>query len=175
MRHVSIDPKILLLAKEGDMKAFEHIVKSYFHPLYSYIYHMVENKEETADLVQESFIKVYIHFQTYDPEKKFSTWLFTIVQRTVYDWLRKKRRAREILMFDSQKQFSELSSKKEDLGERMDIQEAFSHLAPEYKEVVFLYFWEGYSYKEISQLLHKKLNTVKTLLKRAKEKLREEM
>lgn len=174
MKHITIHPKILLLAKAGDMKAFEHIVKSYFHPLYSYIYHMVGNKEETADLMQESFIKVYTHLKDYDPQKKFSTWLFTIVQRTVYDWLRKKRRTKEIFTFDQNHQL-ELSSKNEDLSEKMDIKEAFSHLAPEYKEVLFLYFWEGYSYKEIALLLHKPMNTVKTLLKRAKEKLRKEM
>lgn len=173
----TLNPEIIISAQNGSIDDFEIIVYHYEKPVFNFIYRMVGNSIDSADLTQETFIKLYLNLHRYNTEKKFSTWLFTIVQRTVFDWLRKKKRNMELLIIDDPKKFVEPAEMKREEGfaSRIDVNEAFSHLKDNYKSVLMLYYWQGYNHKEIAEILHRPMNTVKTLMRRAKQALKNEI
>ncbi len=175
-KYVAINPEIIISAQNGNIEDFENIVIHYEKPVFNFIYRMVGNAVDSADLTQEVFIKLYLNLHRYDPGKKFSTWLFTIVQRTVFDWLRKKRRNKEILIVDDPKKFVEPNDEKdENFANRIDVEKAFSHLKENYRAVLMLYYWQGYNHQEIADIMHRPMNTIKTLMRRAKQAFKQEI
>jgi len=175
-----ITDKTMRAAIQGDVRAFEKIVTAYEKPLFSFIYKMVRTREDSADLTQETFVKVYLHISDYDPSRPFSTWIFSIAKYTTYDWLRKKQKRQGTLYiidktdspyvpeYKSGKEFEMIANK-------MDISQALEKLQPHYRRVLSLFYFEEYSYKQIAQQLDKPINTIKTLLYRAKRALRREL
>lgn len=179
-----IDKITILGAKNGELTAFEEIVKIYEQQIYSFVFRMVGNKSDAEDLTQEAFLRLYLHIDEYNPDKNFEAWLYTITRRIVYDWLRKKKSSRETFVLDdpnsnSSKVLSQDGSEKnikrteEDISKIIDIENALSHLSPNYREVLLLFYWEGYSYAEISEIIDVPLNTVKTLIRRAKVSIKD--
>ena len=75
----------------GDKKAFEMIVQKYQRPLLSYIGRMVGDRELALDFTQDVFVRAYASLRSYEPQYKFSTWLFKIASNLVIDHWRKKR------------------------------------------------------------------------------------
>ncbi len=172
LNQIRIEPEVIVSAQKGNIADFEKIVSAYLGPVYNFIYRMVRSQADASDLAQESFIKLYLNIKRYDTKRKFSTWLFTIVQRTVYDWLRHKKRNREILIIDNPERNFNPADKQDNVGERMDIDKALSGMKSIYKMVLLLYYFEGYNYREIAEILEKPINTIKTLLRRAKKDFR---
>ena len=76
---------------EGEQKAFEMIIKKYQAPLLNYIGRMVGERELALDFTQDVFIKTYASLHTYQPQHKFSTWLFKIASNYTIDYWRKKK------------------------------------------------------------------------------------
>jgi RNA polymerase sigma-70 factor (ECF subfamily) len=75
----------------GDKKAFEMIVQKYQRPLLSYVGRMVGERELALDFTQDVFVRGYASLRSYEPQYKFSTWLFKIASNLVIDHWRKKR------------------------------------------------------------------------------------
>lgn len=173
---MQLSDEVIARASAGSIKDFEKVVNAYFKPVYKFVMRFTTDKEDIMDLVQESFIKVYLNFSRFNPDNKFSTWLFTIVKRTVYDWLRKKRRIGErTIKFNDENRFFQIPDKayaNNHFGEKIDVYTGLAQLESKYKYVLLLYYWEGYSYKEIAEILDKPINSVKTLLSRAKTKMK---
>ncbi|MFA4936819.1 MAG: sigma-70 family RNA polymerase sigma factor [Patescibacteria group bacterium] len=168
-----------------DDKSLEILVNRYLKPIYGFVYRFTNNLQDTDDITQEVFVKIWKNLKKFDQTKNFKTWLFTIAKNTAIDWL---RRHQDIL-------FSELI-KTED-GESLEdniIDDAplpseifeHQHLAQElnsavhklpaiYQTVLSLYYQEGFTFQEISEILEKSVNTVKSRHWRAIKALRKEM
>lgn len=165
----------ILAAQRGSTRAFEQLLARYERPVYSYISRLVREARDAEDLTQETFLKVYRAFRTYNPEKRFSTWLFTIATRTVYDWLRKKRRAPHPVALDEEEgsvETLEPSVPYNLIEDLLDLERALDHLKPIQKTVLLLFYREDFTYEEIAAALKMPTNTVKTHLHRAKCALR---
>ncbi len=165
---------ILTAAQRGSESAFETIVKTYEQPIFRYIYRMVNRQHDAEDLTQETFIKAYRHIARFDSQLRFSTWLFTIATRTVYDWLRKRRIRPEVLV-DTVPETKTASSTYKRVDIKLDINAALQSIKPEYRSVLLLYYVEGYSYLDIAHALDLPVNTVKTYVHRGKIALRKLM
>lgn len=77
----------------GDANAFGKLVNEYSNYLFSVIFRIVHLEEAAEDLVQETFIKVWLKLNTYNSQKsKFSTWLYTIATRLCLDWLKSNKK-----------------------------------------------------------------------------------
>ena len=74
-------------------KIFSEWVNQYYKFGYRIAYKILVNEEDCRDIVQDAFLKVWMHFDTYNEEVKFTTWLYTIVTNLCYDKLRKKKSA----------------------------------------------------------------------------------
>ena len=78
-------------ASKGDKVAFGHLVEAYQTPVYNLAYRMLGNMVEAEDAAQETFIRAYTRLDTYDPTRKFSSWLLAITSHYCIDLLRKRR------------------------------------------------------------------------------------
>ncbi|KKP88208.1 MAG: RNA polymerase, sigma-24 subunit, ECF subfamily [Berkelbacteria bacterium GW2011_GWA2_35_9] len=177
-KRLYISQKIISQAKNGNDKAFEIIVSTCERAIYNFIFRMVQRKEDAEDLTQETFLKIYKNIKKYNPEYKFTTWIFTIAQRTVYDFLRKKRKTKELYIIDDKDNPFETPDKSSAYNNRdyiIDISRSLQKLDYNYKSVLWLHYWEGLSYKEIGATMRLPINTVKTYLHRAKEKLKTQL
>jgi len=79
-------------SSRNDHKAFREIVESYQSLVYSVAFRILCNEEETKDIVQETFIRVWMNLSSYNPDKKFSTWLYAIATNLCLDKLKSSKR-----------------------------------------------------------------------------------
>lgn len=149
--------EIIKKIKAGEINLFEVFVKKYSSKMHFYIQQRVRRREDAADILQNSFIKAYKALDRFDEKKPFYPYFFSIVKREIVDFYRKN--ANLLYIPDIQ----ELPIYYEDVKEDIDI----SDLKDKYRKVLQLLI-EGYSYKEIANKLHKPINTIKTLIRRAK-------
>ncbi len=162
-------------AQQGDLDAYEAIVSHYERMLFSHVYRMTQSREDTQDILQDTFVKVYVHLKKIDTEKSFHAWIFSIATHTAYDWLRKKQRRFEVSLPDDTDESVPLDVETISpyeayisTGASLDIEKALSEIKPLYRTVLLLVYREGFTYEEVSDTLHVPLNTVKTYVHRAR-------
>ena len=147
---------------------------------------MIGNREDALDLSQEIFVKVFQALSRYNPEFKFSTWLFRIAGNAAIDHLRKRRPRTVPLEQPDQSgghgRVSTFEYKSHDLdpyGELRNsergraINLAIARLPPEFRELITLRHFVGLSYEEIAEIKEMPLGTVKNKLFRARAVLKE--
>ena len=81
----------IIRTKKGDQTTFRHIVEKYQRPVYNICFHMLKNTEEAEDAAQEVFLRVYTKLDSYDDDRQFSTWLFSIASHYCLDRWKKRR------------------------------------------------------------------------------------
>lgn len=174
-KSTTIDKNILIRAKTGDLEAFEYILSFYEKVVYNYCLRITKSSQNAKDVVQETFIKVYTHRKSIDPEKNIKTWIFTIATNTAYDFLRGKKRKNEISLDEHSETISSFETYNVEEGLVSDVDKALAQINPEYREVLLLYYQQGFVYKEIAEILGMPINTVKTHISRGKEQLRDKL
>lgn len=167
-----------------DEDAFYLLMKRYEPVLLRYIHRMTQiNREEAEDLLQDIFIKVYRNLNGFDINLKFSTWVYRIAHNEIISQYRKTRRDR--LTFELDDERDETSSLVNFLSGTLNLEaeylnrekstevaKALSELAPKYREILVLRYFEELSYEEISDILRKPPGSVATLLNRARERFK---
>lgn len=171
-----IDKKILIAAKRKNFKAFEAILSHYEKVIFNYIFRLVNHRQDAEDLTQETFIKVYTHLSSIDPEKSFRAWLYKIATNVTYDWFRKKGAHPELFIIDDPLAGFETIDEESTylkIEKAQDLLKALAGIKPIYRTVLDLFYHQGLSYEEVAQSLAIPLNTVKTHLFRAKRALKQ--
>lgn len=166
---------IIKAARAGDGAAFSRLMSVYERPIFNYIYRMVDNRPDSEDLTQEVFIKVFKHLGSYNVDRPFRPWLYTIATRTVYDWLRKRQRRPESLILDDPEAHFETIDPVDTyavIEAKLDLDRGLARLKPIYQTVLLLFYQQQLAYEEIAAVLGVPINTVKTYLHRAKAALR---
>lgn len=164
-------------AMEGDQAAFTDLVQAYQGPVYNLAYRMLGNSVEAEDAAQETFIRVYTRLHTYDPTRKFSSWLLSIASHYCIDVLRKRHVYWS--SFDDLPPMVELSMPHSQQPEHMivtdqkadTVQQLIHTLPPSYRVPIILRYWYDMSYREIAEVMDVTESTVKTRLHRARNKL----
>ena len=88
---IQTDSEIITRCQRGDKAAFREVVQSYQRMVFSLSLKMLADEEEAKDVVQETFIRVWQGIRSYDPQKPFKTWLYTIATRLCLDRLKRQR------------------------------------------------------------------------------------
>ncbi len=166
------DEALVVAIQQGDVFAFEHLVKRFQKRLHSFVLHVVHDDQMAQDVVQESFISLYKTIDRVDTSKKFSTYVFSIARNTAISHLRtlKKQVSLEdvVLLDEDESLYENLVA-----AERSQtVRKALSHLEEKYRRVIRLYYFDDLSYEEIGRTIRLPVNTVRTHLFRAKEALR---
>lgn len=173
-----ITKHLFIAAQAGDTQAFEGIVFHFQRKIYHFVAERV-GPQYAEDLTQETFLKLYKNIHHYDASKECNAWVYTIARTTVYDWLRKERKRNDHHIIDDDNNPFEPSDEVagqfhaiERAAVLIDAREALKQLSAEQQQALVLYYWNGYTYAEIADFLSKPLNTVKTLLFRAKQRMK---
>jgi RNA polymerase sigma-70 factor (ECF subfamily) len=184
--HVKTDAELVASTLRGSQDAFRELVVRFERPVYSLVLRMVQNPATAEDLAQEVFFKAYRRLDTYDPQWKFSSWLFKIAHNTTIDHLRRgapetvpleaeddDRGDLSAVLADATAENPEAASERKDLARSLE--QAIARLRPEYREAVLMFYAHGASYQEICEVTGLPLGTVKTNLHRARKELAEIM
>lgn len=182
------DKTLAAQAADGREKAFRELMTRYEKPVFSLVYRMVRDRGLAEDLAQETFIRAFTAIGKYNPNYKFSSWIFKIAHNLTIDHLRKKRietvsihgaphavteeeQARTSLDLEATGELPDAYVENLELGSQ--IERAIGQLRPEYRTATLLRHVEGYSYQEIAKIMDLPLGTVKTYIHRAKLELKE--
>ncbi|GAB4117585.1 MAG: RNA polymerase sigma factor SigW [Candidatus Caldatribacteriota bacterium] len=179
--------KIIELCLLGKTKYFSRLIDNYRHMIYNLAYRMSNNLQEAEDIAQETFIKAFQYLDHFNPNYKFSTWLYQIALNIIRDRFKKK----EIFSYslDTPKEGADTESlppepvdhthNPEYILTRKEeaelIQRAINALPLKYKEVIILRHIQDLSYLEIARILKLSESTVKIRLFRAREQLKKEI
>ena len=176
------DTLLAYKAADGYDSAFETLVRKYEKLVSTCVYGIVGNPEDTLDLSQEVFLKVYKSISTFKGDSEFSTWLYRIAKNTALDFVRKRKQpfvsidssGEENEGFDIPDESTGASPEKRVLEneKREKLKNAILQLSAEHREVIVLRDINGYSYEDISKKLEIEPGTVKSRLSRAREQLR---
>lgn len=178
------DEDLIEKFQNGDLYAFDLIVKRYKNQLLNFIYRFLGNAEEAEDLVQETFLRVYRNRRAYQKVAKFSTWIYTIAGNLAKTELRKRKRRKFFSISDlgyNEKDYDisdEAYNPEKDVDSRMKeeiIHREINDLSPKFREVILLRDVQQLSYEEISQIVNIPLGTVKSRVNRGRLKLQEKL
>lgn len=165
------DAELVARTLAGDLDAFAGLMARYRNDLGRYAHHMLGNREDAEEALQDGFVRAYRALATCREPHRFGAWLFRIVVnrcRTV-----RRRRGpnqRAALLTDDLPARGDVS---EALGWREEIGRALARLRPHYREAFLLRYVEGMEYGEISKLTGAKEPAIRMRVKRASDQLRE--
>ena len=174
MEQDNISNAILVLkCQRRDEKAFREIVNRWEPRLYYYLRRIVENENDVWDILQETWLVVFQNIRKLQEPLKFPTWLYKIGHNKAVNLLRKENRY--IQMKEEQaKDYRENDNKVIDVKERTEVvHKMLDKLKLAHREVLTLYFLEGFSISEMAQIIGISEGTAKSRLYYAKNKLYE--
>jgi RNA polymerase sigma-70 factor (ECF subfamily) len=161
-------------------QAFAAIVHRYEAPLLRYISRLgCKDASAAQDLLQEIFVKTFVHLNDYDHSLQFSSWIYRIAHNEIVSYFRKEKsrpivltRGEDSFLFEHIADDVGLNDQKSLRHSVLEIQSAVSRLEPKYRDIIVLKFFEEKSYEEISDILQIPQGTVATLINRAKKKIK---
>lgn len=179
------DRELIKRVIEGEKEVFEMIIQKYQRPLLNYISRMVGQGELALDFTQEVFIKTYSSLHQYQPQYKFSTWLFKIASNFVIDFWRKKK-IDAFSIDQQQKESYELYPqiptnepsvvKKYELSELKErIELALEKIPSSFRELFIWRHINGFSYEEMAEIKSLPIGTIKNKVFQAKELIRKQL
>lgn len=156
------------------LKKFEDIVNKYQKSIINFQYRFTGDRFEAENLAQETFIKAYLNFETIKNPDKIKSWLFSVARNVVIDFFRKNKNREIAFGNEIIENFVETASSA-NLNSLVEIDEiskelnkCVDQLSAQDRMLIKLLYFEGFSYKEIGQLMKINPNTLKSRLHRAR-------
>ena len=178
------DEQLIANFQNGDRKSYNMLVHRYRDKLIRYLYGFSGDLDDAEDLVQETFLKVYIKKDSYKEIAKFSTWLYTIAKNLANTELRKRKQRKTTLLsqFSKDDKMYDLPSNDNEVGQEIQteivnkiIREAVDQLSEKFKTVITLRDIQQLSYEDISEIIDVPIGTVKSRINRARLQLQVEL
>ena len=178
---MTTDAELVASARGGSEAAFGEIVHRYQRPVLSLLLRMLRDAALAEDLTQETFVRAWRALATYDPTRRFASWLFKIAHNAAIDPLRRRQPAVLALQVESDGRLDLLDTlaaavetpaeavSRRDLASALE--GALAALRPEYRAVILLRFREGLAYEDLAEVLELPLGTVKTHIHRARKEM----
>ncbi len=163
-------------ARGGDQAAFANLVELYQRPVYNLAYRMLGSTQDAEDAAQETFLRAYVQLDTYQPERRFASWLLSIAAHYCIDQLRRRRFTwlpLDNLPFLDWLSGGEVEPEGATLQreERDQVRQLLTRLPANYRLVIVLRYWYDLSCQEIADVAGLTESAVKTRLYRAREML----
>ena len=172
---------LLESCRRGDVGAFEALYEQHGTRMKSIARNLLGSESDAEDAVQETFLKVYRGAASFRGSAALSTWIYRILVNTCYDILRRRRRRAEEALEPGSPSQSDAESPAEvaipapsgDHPLRLAIEQSLTKLAPRQRTVFLLSAVEGFSHREIAEVLDVSEGASRTLLFEAKRRLQE--
>ena len=181
------DYVIVQSVQGGDMAAFDQLIRKYRERVFGVIYNLTSNREDTADLTQDTFIKAFQAINRFNGQASFFTWLYKIAVYTTLTHLRRNRlrnffsleklneenAGSKILEQVADKSTADRDTYLHELQEKLN--EAMQKLSIKHRTVISLFEIDGLSHTEIAQIMDCSEGTVRSRLHYAKQFLQGEL
>lgn len=180
------DEQIVARILAGAGSDFELLVRRHQGAIYSFLVRMLRDSEEALDMTQEVFLKVFCSLDRFDPQYRFTTWMYRIASNAAIDLIRKRKNSMTLPLetgpSDSRFAPREVASTgptPDQLVQAREtktrLEEALSNLPEQYREVLLLRHQGERRYDEIAEITGLPIGTVKNRIFRAREMLRRVM
>lgn len=170
-------------ARQGDLGAYDELVRRYQERIYATVYHMTSNHEDANDLAQEAFIKAYQALKSFKGGSSFYTWVYRIAVNKTINFLKQRKNKAHLslddLDFNAEHDpdlvalISEKTPRREinltELHEKLN--EAMQKLSEPHRLVVTLHDVQGLSHEEIAEIMDCNIGTVRSRLFYARQQL----
>ena len=176
------DEQLINEFKDGINPAFDEIVYRYKDRVVNFLFRYTGNRDDSEDLAQDAFIKLYRSKHLYQEIAKFSTWFYTIAINIAKTYVKKKNKLSTLSISDydpeNDKDFdipANVLEPDEETNARIEnyyIQKAINSLDDTYKEAIILRDIQDLDYEEIAKILDIPIGTVKSKINRGREKLK---
>lgn len=156
---------------DGDDSGLVELIRDYKDGLMLYLLGITENFHLADEIMEETFFRIAVKKPNFSGKSSFKTWLYSIAHNAAVDYLRKHRHSVPLGETDIADEHSlEESHLREE--QRIELHRAMNKLSPEYRQVLFLTFFEELSNAETAHVMHKTKRQIENLLYRAKASLR---
>lgn len=171
--------------RAGDEEALKWLIDTYTKPIYNFVYRTIQHDTETIDVTQDIFVKMWKHLDKYNPQYSFKTWLFTIAHHTCIDYLRTRKNI-PLSYFDTDDGRNPITDTLTDESTDSDIEAmkneqttqikiAIQKLPLIYQSVISLRHTNDFTFEEISRVLNKPVDTIKSQYRRAIHMMRQQL
>jgi len=180
---VQPDNELVRAARDGDMAAYDQLVRRYQERVYATIYHMTSNHEDANDLAQETFIKAYSALKSFKGDSSFYTWVYRIAVNKTINFLKQRKGKVSLSLNDVDFNIendpelvafvSENTPRRNAaLGElQQKLNAALQKLSEDHRMVVTLHDVQGMSHEEIAKIMDCNAGTVRSRLFYARQQL----
>lgn len=158
-------------AQKGNDKAFLKVFRKYEEDIYRMAFLYVKSEEDALDVVQEVAYQAFKNIQTLKNPEYFKTWLIRITINCAMNIVGKNKKIFHL----TPEQGTLIHSEAEDIPLSLTLESIMNNLQENEKSIVYLRFYQQYTFKEIAEVLDIPLGTAKSILYRALEKLRKEL
>ncbi len=162
----------------GDDTGMEEIIRAYRDGLIFYLHKFVGSIETAEELAEDTFVRLCIKKPKDRQKCSFKTWLYTIGRNIAIDYLRHSAKHKTIPIDHCMKDSYEQKSLEDEYikdSKKIIVNRALKSLKPEYKQVLWLFYFEDMSYKEISTIMKKSVHATQMLATRARNALKKEL
>lgn len=156
------DPRTLARARQGDVRAFEDLVRAYQADLWRFTYSYTRDRALAEDATQEAFIRAYRFLPSFRGDSRFTSWLFRIARNCALDIIR-SRKSQEDRALRAPDPIGP-----PDPVTRLELQTALSAVSEDHREPFLLIEVFGLSYQEAADVLRVRVGTVKSRMHRAR-------
>ena len=188
VREADEDLDVVRRVQAGDVSAFDRLIVKYRGRIYGVIYNLTSNREDAADLTQDTFIKAFQSIHRFQGQASFFTWLYRIAINSTLSHLRKNRgrsffsleginseepASREIIAALTDKTGADRDTHVRELQEKLN--EAMQKLSINHRTVITLFEIDGLSHQDIAEVMNCSVGTVRSRLHYAKQLLQAEL
>ncbi|MDH3215891.1 MAG: RNA polymerase sigma factor [Candidatus Krumholzibacteria bacterium] len=166
------DARIVEACLSGDRAAFRVLMDRYEKKMFNLAYRVVDDREDAMDATQTAFVKAYENLQTFDPSRKFFSWMYRILLNESLNILKRRKRFDDLYEHATvESDNPEETYAAAETGQR--IHKALMELKTDYRAVVVLRHYHDMSYKEIGEVVGISEKTIKSRLFSARRQLKD--
>jgi RNA polymerase sigma factor (sigma-70 family) len=152
--------------------AQQHLYEAHYSQMMAVCLRYASSKEEALDILHDGFLKVFRYIHKYTPVNSLGAWIRTIMVNTCIDHFRKQKKRHTESLEDTHFIYDDQPNPISQMSEQ-DVLKAVQSLPPTYRAVFNMYVIEGYSHKEIGELLEINESTSRSNLVKARGKLQD--
>ncbi len=167
------EDELVLALKKNERTAFDFLYDHYSGALFNVITKTLRDEERAADVLQESFLKIWKNIASYNPEKgRLFTWILNIARNGAIDAVRMEGRKPAMDDIDDRSVQNERDDDKDAVQESSEMRAIIDLLRPERRILIDMAYFQGYTHEEISEELSIPLGTVKSRIRTALQELK---
>ncbi len=163
---------------DGDEQGFVEIIRDYKDGLIFYLNGFVCNLHIAEELTEDVFVKIVTKKPRFSGKSSFKTWLYAIGRNVALDYLKRRSKRDEVAIDEIADLTDEARSLECELlreEQKINLHRALYKLKPEYRQVLWLIYFEDFSCKDVSVVMKKSVHSVETLVYRARQSLKTQL